>query len=782
MIAPAPPTGEPWGEVPRRLVQADGDLATSLERMMRRGSWLVALALATFSTAWAARPTLGLRPGDVLRSRPPARAMRTSARAIRPRSAVAQPDAAAVERLGGADVSVIIPAYKAAGTIARAIESVLAQTVPVGEVIVVDDGSPDDLAGAVAPFAGRIIYMRKPNGGASSARNLGIARARGALLAFLDADDHWEPDKIARQLQALADHPEVGLVGARLYLAEPGDDGRAVDPATDVALADRVLHLDAGEAFHAAANFWTGTVMIRRDVLGDDRFDEALTTAEDRDLWMRLLLRTPAYLIRDPLATCVLVPGSLSRSSVERDCRNLLAVVDRYRPELGEDAYHRWVAEVHRKWSAGLLGQGDARGALAPAVERLRLDPSAEALWIVAKSAALATRGRPAAAAAPAPRGLTVEEVGDLAGFCALAREWDQLHVRTGGAIVGAWAWLYSWWEVFGDGRELAILVARDRDGRLVGVAPLQRRRVRELGVPLRRIELLATGEDEADEILSEYLDFVIEPGREAEVVAGFWQHLADAGDWDDLYLRAVPAASPVVAALQAATASAWVTVDVRPRADAVIVPLAATSDAFLAAQAKKMREDLRRHRRQLEKTGTVVLRRAATVDELRAMFPVFVDLHQRLWASRGEPGCFASAKFTRFHELVSERLFARGLVDLYLLEVGGRPVAARYAFHVGARYFEYQSGLDPEFEPKISTGVQCALYCIEDVIRRGGFAEYDLGEGPRPYKLRWSHVRRQNLDVRIARWTVAATTRAVLADGEQRLRTLRRGWPARRG
>src|SRR5258706_15592076 len=96
-------------------------------------------------------------------------------------------------------ISVVIPAYRAAKTIGRAIASVIAQTHGVLEVLVIDDGSPDDVSAATERFGAAVTVIRKENGGAASARNLGIERARGDWIAFLDADDYWHPDKLKRQ-------------------------------------------------------------------------------------------------------------------------------------------------------------------------------------------------------------------------------------------------------------------------------------------------------------------------------------------------------------------------------------------------------------------------------------------------------------------------------------------------------------------------------------------------------------------------------------------------------
>lgn len=102
-------------------------------------------------------------------------------------------------------VSVVIPAYNCAGTIGRAIESALNQQVAV-EVIIVDDCSADDLQGAIREYLRKpeLTYIRNgQNLGAAGSRNLGVARARGHYVAFLDADDHWRPGKLKKQLEAM---------------------------------------------------------------------------------------------------------------------------------------------------------------------------------------------------------------------------------------------------------------------------------------------------------------------------------------------------------------------------------------------------------------------------------------------------------------------------------------------------------------------------------------------------------------------------------------------------
>jgi len=257
-------------------------------------------------------------------------------------------------------VSVVIPAYKAAGTIGRAVDSVLAQTHPAHEVLIVDDGSPDEVGTALLPYGDRVTLLRKPNGGAASARNLGIEHATGDLIAFLDADDYWEPHKLERHVAVHERHPEVGLTCGRSFSEPPGGERRESPRLRDV-FHDQPVSLAGRAAFEFAMKVWTGTVVVRRSVLGNERFVSGLEPAEDRHLWMRLVLAAPVYYLSEPLATAVLEQGSLSRSNVARDCGNMLRVVQAYRDHLGWMGSRYWESHTLYRWAAC---ESDSRSAL----------------------------------------------------------------------------------------------------------------------------------------------------------------------------------------------------------------------------------------------------------------------------------------------------------------------------------------------------------------------------------------------------------------------------------
>ena len=137
------------------------------------------------------------------------------------------------------EISVIVTAYNCAAYLGEALDSVLAQTRPAAEVIVLDDGSTDDgaTAGVAHRYGERVRYIYQPNSGIGAARNTGAAAAQGSHLAWLDGDDYWEPDKLARQAAALTADPTLAAAfcHARQFispdvLGTPAAAGLTVSP------------------------------------------------------------------------------------------------------------------------------------------------------------------------------------------------------------------------------------------------------------------------------------------------------------------------------------------------------------------------------------------------------------------------------------------------------------------------------------------------------------------------------------------------------------------------
>lgn len=194
-------------------------------------------------------------------------------------------------------VSVIVPTCNRPHLLPRSLGSVLAQSFDDFEVLVIDDGPSDETAAAVAAFHDpRLRYLRQPrNGGVSRARNRGLMEARGAFIAFLDDDDAWLPDKLARQVALFRSlPPEVGLVHAGIEVVHASGT-TTVLPAEahgDIHRPMLVRNVIPG----------CGTVMIRREVVAAvGLFDETFPAIEDYDYWLRITRRYKADCIADPL-------------------------------------------------------------------------------------------------------------------------------------------------------------------------------------------------------------------------------------------------------------------------------------------------------------------------------------------------------------------------------------------------------------------------------------------------------------------------------------------------
>lgn len=289
-------------------------------------------------------------------------------------------------------VSVIIPAFNAEGTLPRALATVSTQTLKPLEVIVVDDGSRIPVEAMRSRMDERVRIVRQKNSGAAAARNRGISEARGEWIAFLDADDEWLPHRLEAQGRALSAHAEVGFCWGVFHrrCVEEGSSELMFPRG----MTDRVLKLSPSEVFDVAYRIQTSTVLARRDLLLESPFDAGLRTAEDRDVWIRLLLRTPAICVGEALAVHHEHRGSLSNSDFDDDARNMLAVIARYRHLLGPDETRRREADVYRRWAGVLVAAGRSSSALAPAWQYLRRAPRAPNAWYVAGRALAAMASR----------------------------------------------------------------------------------------------------------------------------------------------------------------------------------------------------------------------------------------------------------------------------------------------------------------------------------------------------------------------------------------------------
>ncbi len=287
-----------------------------------------------------------------------------------------------------ANISVVVPAYNAERSIGETIESILNQTMPPTEVIVIDDGSLDGTAGVVRGFGTRVKYERQENAGASAARNRGIALAKGEYLAFLDADDLWLPQKLEKQIALLERNPDLRWVYSDAFIFADGQP----ESTTRVG---RHLKLRSGNIFEALllGDFIASpTPVIHREVFA--RLGAFLIQpprfvyAEDWEMWLRIAQYYPVGLVDEPLARYRMSTDSASQSlgSIRRHeiAVELLGSVIRRNPKVTAALAHKAMHNVCLASAGRMIQQTAIPEARAVLKEAFRHRASARALAYLA--------------------------------------------------------------------------------------------------------------------------------------------------------------------------------------------------------------------------------------------------------------------------------------------------------------------------------------------------------------------------------------------------------------
>lgn len=237
--------------------------------------------------------------------------------------------------------SIIVPAFNVSETLPQTLKALLNQTFEDFEIIVVDDGSSDDTAQITRAFGAdpRVKLILQRNRGLASARNTGIAEARGEYIGFCDADDLWEPDKLARHIAHLESAPEVGLSFSGSELI--GDDGNPIG----VAQRPRLRAITAAHVFKRNPVGNGSAAVMRRAALIDIAyrpkaekfrdwvFDENFRQSEDIECWLRIVLTTDWQIEGVPgLLTCYRVTSGGLSASIDKQFASWERMVEKLRP------------------------------------------------------------------------------------------------------------------------------------------------------------------------------------------------------------------------------------------------------------------------------------------------------------------------------------------------------------------------------------------------------------------------------------------------------------------
>jgi len=200
-----------------------------------------------------------------------------------------------------ATVSVLIPNYNRAHMLQDAVRSVLAQTYQDFEILVVDDGSTEDIPAALMLFGERVRYIRQENAGPAAARNLGLRYATGRYIAFLDNDDLWLPRKLERQVDALQRQPDLGMVSCQAFVMD--DDARVLARCPQGADRPTPVVSLAELAEQNAIVGGGSSEMVRAEAMHEiSGFDVGIRFVEDWDCWLRLARRWQIWMVPEPLS------------------------------------------------------------------------------------------------------------------------------------------------------------------------------------------------------------------------------------------------------------------------------------------------------------------------------------------------------------------------------------------------------------------------------------------------------------------------------------------------
>jgi glycosyltransferase involved in cell wall biosynthesis len=293
--------------------------------------------------------------------------------------------------LSSSCVSVIIPTHNRASFLSRSIDSVLAQTHPQLEVIIVDDGSDDETSAVVAGYEDeRVRALTLPSrSGPSAARNNGIRAAGGRFVSFLDSDDEWLPRKVERQLNAFATSGRPGVVLTGVWV----DDGfscHAEVPKSDWTVFEKLLGL--------SGVITTSGLMVDREIVRDELyFDESLPALEERDLLVRIGTKHSIRHVPEPLYVWHHHSGPRA-SDFDRQILARRLFIEKHASEL--ELRPRLAASHHFRLALIQVRSGDKHGARRSIAAAARLDRSNRRLqtlnvagWLGSHGTSLALQG-----------------------------------------------------------------------------------------------------------------------------------------------------------------------------------------------------------------------------------------------------------------------------------------------------------------------------------------------------------------------------------------------------
>lgn len=342
-----------------------------------------------------------------------------------------------------------------------------------------------------------------------------------------------------------------------------------------------------------------------------------------------------------------------------------------------------------------------------------------------------------------------VETIVDYERFLELEPEWNRLVERAG--ITHPFLtheWLRTWWEAFGEGKEIHIVRATS-GGETVALAPLMVSRVKLCGLTFRRLGFIYN-------VHTPRCDFLVAPGAEAAYGA-IWRHLSQHNDrWDLIELAQLPQGSATLDAVGALARSDGYLIGRWNAGESPYVTLRGTWDDYFKMRDRKHRSNVRNRLNRLQRLGEVEFQEIGSPEQSLPALEQGLQIEAKAWKGNAGTAILCHPELYRFYRTLAVRAAERGWLRIYFLSVDGKRIAFDYSLCYGRRLFILKPGYDPQYAPFSPYNSLC--YMKLRSAFEAGLAEYDFLGVKDEWKLDWASETRPHYWLYVFRKTFPAS------------------------
>jgi CelD/BcsL family acetyltransferase involved in cellulose biosynthesis len=332
----------------------------------------------------------------------------------------------------------------------------------------------------------------------------------------------------------------------------------------------------------------------------------------------------------------------------------------------------------------------------------------------------------------------TLTRVSTEPEFLLLENKWNRLVMESVRPVPFlTWEWVSTWWEFFGKNSTLFVLVVRDQDDRVVGIAPLHIVVRKALGfVPVRTVQFIGY---RGSKVCTDHLDFLVRRQDQELITSQLISEIfARRDEWDVLELADMAEESLVPKLLASNVSDSDLVVQTWPAQHCPYVNLPDHWETLLGSMKANYRNNIRRRRNKLSNEFRVHFDCDSSPGRVAPHLELLGKLHRSARSRKGETGNFHVAQYRDFHRAVAQRMARSGKLYFARLDCDDVAVAALYGYFLGGRLFGYQTGFAANWANR-GVGAVLQAMVFEDAIERLHATEYDFLRGTEPYKYTWT-------------------------------------------